>query len=123
MQGSLFLRTYYLTTKTNTEMNAHTSKRQMPAQADHDNDSSIGSASSPSTSHGDLESTSHNTKDGADDDLRRKIIDEEDRNVKRARILVGIAFLLCAAAVTTAVYLFAKQSEQEAFENEVSHPK
>lgn len=51
-------------------------------------------------------------------ELRRKILREEERNVRRARILVGIAFVTCAAAITCAVYFFTKQSDQYAFENE-----
>jgi hypothetical protein len=95
-------------------------KEQAPVKDD-DNNSSIGSGSDPSASS-DPDATSQTTS-GGEHDLRRKIIHEEERNVKRARILVGIAFLLCASAVTAAVYLFTTQSEQEAFENEVSHPK
>ena len=52
-------------------------------------------------------------------ELRRKILREEERNVRRARILVGVAFVACAAAITCAVYFFTKQSDQYAFENEV----
>lgn len=86
-----------------------------------------GSQSDPSTSTGDLESsTGHSTRGSgidSENELRRKIIQEEERNVRRARILVGIAFLACATAVTTAVYFFTKQSDQYAFEAEVSHPR
>jgi hypothetical protein len=49
------------------------------------------------------------------------IIKEEERNVQGARILVGIAFLACAVAVSVAVYFFAKKSDTRSFEVQVSH--
>ena len=83
------------------------------------------SADPESTSTDDEESSSSSgnlTRGSTHDfeaELRRKILREEERNVRRARILVGVAFMACAAAITCAVYFFTKQSDQYAFENEV----
>jgi hypothetical protein len=43
----------------------------------------------------------------------------EELNVRRARRLVGVVFVLCAVAVSIAVFLFAKKSDERAFEVEV----
>jgi hypothetical protein len=104
---------------------AHPPKeQQITAKDETEDDASLmGSVSDPSTSTGDAQSTSGSHSTGNDNDLRIKIIHEEEQNVRRARILVGIAFLLCTAAVTAAVFLFTKQSNQLAFEAEVSDPK
>ena len=79
-----------------------------------------------STSTEDEESSSGvSTKGSMQDfeaDLRRKILREEERNVRRARILVGIAFIACAATITCTVYFLTKQSDQYAFETEVRLP-
>jgi hypothetical protein len=53
-------------------------------------------------------------------DIRNRIIKEEERNVRGARILVGIAFLACAVSVSVAVYFFAKESDTRSFEVQVS---
>jgi hypothetical protein len=100
-------------------------KEQMTVE-EHSGDASSASGSvlDPSQSSGDVESTTGSQTTGTGDhDLRRKILNEDDRNVKRARFLVVIAFLLCASAVTTAVFLFTKQSNQVSFEADVSVPR
>jgi hypothetical protein len=48
-----------------------------------------------------------------------KFIQVEELNVQRARRLVGVGFVLCAVAVSVAVFCFAKKSDQRAFEVEV----
>jgi hypothetical protein len=48
-----------------------------------------------------------------------KFIQVEELNVRRARRLVGIGFVLCAVAVSIAVFFFAKRSDEHAFEVEV----
>ena len=70
-------------------------------------------------------STANSTKGGSSTqeyagELNRNILREEEKNVRRARILVGVAFLACAAAITCTVYFLTKQSDQSAFEAEVS---
>ncbi len=80
-----------------------------------------------STSTDDIESSTGNSNQEAyaaqefERDLKRKILQEEDRNVQRARILVGIAFMTCVASVICGVYFFTVQSDQYAFEAEVSN--
>ena len=79
-----------------------------------------------SASTGDAESSANQSSRASgvesENDLRRKIIQEEERNVRRARCLVGVAFFICTISVTTAVYLFTRQSDQQAFESAVSRP-
>jgi hypothetical protein len=53
------------------------------------------------------------------DSNRVKSIQVEELNVQRARRLVGVGFAICAIAVSTAVFTFAKRSDQRAFEVEV----
>jgi hypothetical protein len=81
----------------------------------HDSDEkSVGSSASPigvSSKGGSL---------SEEQELKNRIIKEEETHVRRARILVGTVFIACAVAVSTAVYLFAKQSNQQSFEIEVS---
>ena len=67
--------------------------------------------------------TGASTKEGSiseEQEIKNRVIKEEETDVRRARILVGTAFLACAVAVSVAVYLFAKKSNQESFEIEVS---
>jgi hypothetical protein len=52
-------------------------------------------------------------------ELRETVIKTEESAVNKSRILVGSAILLCAIAVTVAVYLIAKGSDQDSFELEV----
>jgi hypothetical protein len=79
---------------------------------------SSGSISERSQTVGESESRGTSSDD---QDLRDRIIKEEERNVRGARILVGVAFLTCAVAVTIAVYFFAKKSDTRSFEVQVSH--
>jgi hypothetical protein len=53
------------------------------------------------------------------DSNRVKFIQVEELNVRRARRLVGVVFVLCAVAVSIAVFFFAKRSDERAFEVEV----
>ncbi len=81
------------------------------------------SADPVSTSTNDHESTSSSTKGSStqdiEHDLKRKILQEEERNVRRARVLVGITLIVCAATVICGVYFFTIESDQFAFEAEV----
>jgi hypothetical protein len=45
----------------------------------------------------------------------------EESHVRRAKCLVGFAFIACAVAMTAAVYHIATNSEQTNFDIEVSH--
>ncbi len=90
-----------------------------------DGESSI-SAEPASTSTDDIESSTGNSNQASstlefERDLKRKILQEEERNVRRAKILAGVAFIACAAAVTCGVYFSTIQSDQYAFEAEVSN--
>jgi hypothetical protein len=56
-----------------------------------------------------------------DKDMKDHIIKDEERAVRNARLLVIAAILVCAVAVTTAIYIFANKSDQDTFELEVSN--
>jgi hypothetical protein len=53
------------------------------------------------------------------DSNRVKSIQVEELNVIRARRLVGLGFAVCAIAVSTGVFTFARRSDKRAFEVEV----
>jgi hypothetical protein len=55
--------------------------------------------------------------------MRDKIIKEEEKAVKKARLLVVVALFLCLAAVTSAIYIFASNGDQYSFELEVRNQK
>jgi hypothetical protein len=55
----------------------------------------------------------------AEKEMRNKIINKEERNVRNARFIVIAAGLACAAAVGAAINIFAKQNDQATFEVEV----
>ena len=55
-------------------------------------------------------------------EMREKIIHKEEKQVKKARICVGLAILLCAVAVSVSIYFFALNADKSTFELEVSHP-
>jgi hypothetical protein len=65
--------------------------------------------------------TGHTVTSSSDNgDINRvKFIQIEELNVRRARRLVGVVFVLCAIAVSIAVFFFAKRSDERAFEVEV----
>jgi hypothetical protein len=65
--------------------------------------------------------TGHTMTSSSDngDSKRIKFIQVEELNVRRARLLVGVVFVLCAVAVSIAVFFFAKRSDERAFEVEV----
>lgn len=60
---------------------------------------------------------------GSEQSVRDAFIRKEERNVLRAKIVVTGAIVVCAAAVTASVYIFAKQNDQHSFEVEVSTHK
>jgi hypothetical protein len=53
-------------------------------------------------------------------ELRDRIIEHEETGVRNARVLVILAILTCAAAVSSAVYIFTSGHDQSTFETEVS---
>jgi hypothetical protein len=56
-----------------------------------------------------------------DKEMKDDIIKDEERAVRNARLMVIAAIIACAVAVTTAIYIFAKKSDQDTFEREVSY--
>ena len=52
--------------------------------------------------------------------IRDAFIRKEERDVMKAKVLVASVMMLCAAAVTVSVYVFAKQNDEHSFEVEVS---
>jgi hypothetical protein len=55
----------------------------------------------------------------AEKEMRNKIINKEEKNVRNARFIVIVAGLACAAAVGAAINIFAHQNDQATFELEV----
>jgi hypothetical protein len=55
-----------------------------------------------------------------DKDLRNRIIKEEEKAVKKARVLVVVALCACIIAVSSAIYVFASNGDKFSFELEVS---
>jgi hypothetical protein len=53
--------------------------------------------------------------------MRDRIIKDEEIAVNKARLLVVGALVLCLAAVTSAIYVFARNGDQRSFELEVSN--
>jgi hypothetical protein len=56
-----------------------------------------------------------------DKDMKDRIIKTEERNVRNARLVIIAAVLSIAVAVSSAIYIFANQSDQDTFELEVSN--
>jgi hypothetical protein len=52
-------------------------------------------------------------------EMRNKIIDKEEKNVRNARFIVIAAGVACAAAVGAAINIFAHQNDKASFELEV----
>ena len=55
-----------------------------------------------------------------DKEMKNRIIRKEEKAVRNARLLVIAAVIACAVAVSTAIYIFASNSDQTTFELEVS---
>jgi ABC-type xylose transport system permease subunit len=55
----------------------------------------------------------------AEKEIRNKIINQEEKNVRNARFIVIAAGIACAAAVGAAINIFAHQNDQASFELEV----
>jgi hypothetical protein len=83
-----------------------------------------------SLSEADIESISSTTEESrrvpnapaqqdADKEVRNKMINEEEGNVRKARYIVVVVGIACAVAVGAAINTFARQSEQTTFEIEV----
>jgi hypothetical protein len=54
-------------------------------------------------------------------EMKNRIIKREEKAVRDARLLVAAAIIACAVAVSTAIYVFALNSDQTTFELEVSN--
>jgi hypothetical protein len=63
------------------------------------------------------------TSDERNKELRDEIIKQEEADVRKAKILVGIAFFICVISVSIAVFVFASQGEEYSFELDVSTPR
>lgn len=67
------------------------------------------------------ESLEKSTEDGNNEkDLRDAIIQKEEGMVRRAKVLVFCAIVMCTAVVSTCVYIFASQNDEHNFEIEVN---
>jgi hypothetical protein len=53
--------------------------------------------------------------------MKDRIIKKEEKAVRSARLLVIAAVIACAVATSTAIYIFASNSDQSTFELEVSN--
>jgi hypothetical protein len=80
------------------------------------NEADAVSLSSTSLGSGNLTKTP--AKD-AEDELRNKIIYEEEKSVRNARAIVIVAGIACAVAVGAAINIFAHNNDQAIFELEV----
>jgi hypothetical protein len=58
-------------------------------------------------------------QDEAEKRLRDKIIKNEEKAVRKARVIVIATFIACATAVSVAVYKFASRANYRSFELEV----
>jgi hypothetical protein len=54
-----------------------------------------------------------------DKEMRDRIIKKEEKAVRNARLLVIVAIIACAVAVSTAIYIFSKKSDEDTFNLEV----
>jgi hypothetical protein len=55
----------------------------------------------------------------AEKEIRNKIINQEEKNVRNARCIVIVAGIACAVAVGAAINLFAHQNDKASFKLEV----
>jgi hypothetical protein len=81
------------------------------------NEDDVDSVSSTSEGNGHLPNPA--AVDNADKEMRNKMINKEEKNVRNARFFVIAAGIACAVAVGAAVNTFASDSEQSRFEAEV----
>jgi hypothetical protein len=58
-----------------------------------------------------------------DKEMKDRIIKKEEKAVRNARLLVIAAVIACAVATSTAIYIFASNSDQSTFELEVSNTR
>jgi hypothetical protein len=65
-------------------------------------------------------SSSQGANAEADNKMKDSIIRTEEKAVRKARLWVIVAIITSAVAVSTAIYVFASQSDQTTFELEVS---
>jgi hypothetical protein len=92
-------------------------------KADEDEHDSMDEESSCSKSHQTVTGSSPEGDDAQDKEMKDRIIKEEEKAVRNARLLVITAVIACAVAVSTAIYVFASKSDQTTFELEVSNNK
>jgi hypothetical protein len=93
----------------------------MNKTANEESDDSMEEESSWSRSHQTVPESSPEGEDAQEDkEMKDRIIKKEEKAVRNARLLVIIAIIACAVAVSTAIYVFASKSDQTTFELEVS---
>jgi hypothetical protein len=81
-------------------------------------DEEIKDISISSASEGNANLQKISAKD-AEKEMRYKMINKEEKNVRNARVIVIVAGVACAAAVGAAINIFAKQNDHANFELEV----
>jgi hypothetical protein len=82
-----------------------------------DNEEEMYSVSSTSQASGRLSCPP--AKADAENEMRKKIINKEETNVRLVRCVLIVAGIACAVAVGAAINIFAHQNEQDSFELEV----
>jgi hypothetical protein len=93
----------------------------MNKTANEESDGSMEEESSWSRSHQTVPESFLEGEDAHEDkEMKDRIIKKEEKAVRNARLLVIIAIIACAVAVSTAIYVFASKSDQTTFELEVS---
>jgi hypothetical protein len=89
----------------------------LPDEDDPENHDDADSFSS--SSEGDSGNSPNLPVNDADKEMRNKIINKEEKNVRNARFFVIVVGIACAVAVGAAINIFASDSEQTRFEVEV----
>jgi hypothetical protein len=93
----------------------------MNKTANEESDYSMEEESSWSRSHQTVpESSPEGEITQEDKETKDRIIKNEEKAVRNARLLVIIAIIACAVTVSTAIYVFASKSDKTTFELEVS---
>ena len=84
-------------------------------------DSSAGLLGNEETDHDGSGASNSSSATDAAKELRDTVIRDEERAVRKVRILVGACVAACGIAITVAVYLLGKaKSDQVVFEQDVS---
>jgi len=91
-------------------------ERSAPGLLDGEEESSLASGSkSESTGTGGTTTNGGGMSSEGVDDIRDKIAKEEAKAVRRARIIVFVVVLMCAIAISVAMYFIVAQGEEDNF--------